>query len=388
MKRVIFTILVAAAALALASTAFAQEKEWVRVWPCEADGAATVRDAGGGQHPSTGEGANTWFSWGGAGTWKRFKVKKGVPVIIKALGDSGPGACLGHVAFRCTELDKSERKGTFVFDGPNWSGVAPKGEPCYRLVYHVPKTDKLEISCVKGGFYVWVYRQRQVSKKDNKLSEEDTQAALALIEKLGCDCWHERQKAQRALVRMGEAVLPLLQQEKNKPRPVLEVRLRIRKIIAALTPLTGETYSEEAMKNDVEALLTTLAVYIGAKSLGCDSEPAKSLAAPGPYAVKHLVSLTDPAEEENSNVRAAAVNALGRLADKDSVKTILSALKDDKDEEVRFQAAGALASFDSEEVRKALKASSENDKSEKVAKRAAEVLAQIKNKKLTDKEDK
>ena len=71
------------------------------------------------------------------------------------------------------------------------------------------------------------------------------------------------------------------------------------------------------------------------------------------------------------------MNALGRLGDKDSLKTILWSLKDDKEEDVRFQAAGALASFDSDEAKKALKASSEDDKSEKVSKRAVEVLKQL-----------
>lgn len=360
-----------------ASPAFAQKKEWVRVWPCEADGAATVRDAGSGRYPSTGEGSNTWFSYGGAGTWKRFKVKKDIPVIIKAIGDSGPGACLGHVSFRYTELDKSERKDTFVFEGPDWGGVAPQGEPTYRLVYRVPGTDKFEISCVRGGFYIEVYQQRQAAKKDGKLSEEQKQAALALIGKLGCDSWHEREKAQRALEKMGEAVLPFLEKEKEKHRPVLEVRLRIHKIIKELTPLTGEAVPDTTMKEQVAELVTKLGTYIEPSShyFKCDSsEPVRSLAAAGPYAVKPLMKCCG---SDSARIRQAAVNALGRLADKESVKTILSALKDDKAEEVRFQAAGALASFGSNEVRKALKAASESDKSEKVSKRAAEVLEQL-----------
>ncbi len=374
MKRILYTILIAAAALVAASPVLAQEKEWVRIWPCEADGAATVRDAGTGRYPSTGEGSNTWFSYGGAGMWKRFKVKNGTPVIIKAQGDSGQGACLGHVSFRYTELDKSDRKNTFIFEGPDWSGKAPEGEPTYRLVYRVPKTDKFEISCVKGGFYIEVYQIRQVSKKNNKLSEEQKQAALAFIGKLGCDSWHEREKAHRALEKMGEAVLPLLEKEKEKHRPVLEIRLRIHKIIKELTPLTGEAVSDTAMKEQVTELVSKLGTYIEPPSyyFKCDSsEPVRNLAAIGPYAVKPLMKCCD---SNSARIRQAAVNALGRLGNKDSVKSILSALKDDKEEEVRFQAAGALASFDSDEVRKALKAASENDKSEKVAKRAAEVL--------------
>ena len=371
MKRILLTIMMTTAALALARPAFGQRKEWVRIWPCEADGAATVSDAGHGRYPSTGQDSNTWFSYGGAGTWKRFKVEKGLPVMIRALGDSGPGACLGHVSFRYTELDKSERKDTFVFEGPDWRGKAPKGEPQYRLVYHIPKTDKFEISCVKGGFYVWVYQLRPGKENFPALTKEKKQAALALVEKLGCDSWHEREKAQRALVKMGEPVLPLLEQEKDKPHPVLEIRLRIRKVIGVLTVFTGDAVSEDAMKQDVEMLLKGLARYIIANSADCESEPVKNIAAIGPYAVKPLLEMY---KRDSVHVRAAVIYSLGRLADKESVKTILSALKDDKDEEVRFQAAGALASFDSDKVKKALKTASENDKSEKVAKRAAEVL--------------
>ena len=71
-----------------ASEANAQEKQWARIFPCEADGAQAVRDSAGNMSPSTGQGACTYFNWGGAGNWKRFKVRKGDPVIIMANGDS------------------------------------------------------------------------------------------------------------------------------------------------------------------------------------------------------------------------------------------------------------------------------------------------------------
>ena len=368
------------ALLCVSAEALGQEDEWVRVWPCEANGAKEVRDAGGKKYPSTGDGSNTWFKWGGAGGWKRFKVRKGVPVIIRALGDSGPGACLGHVAFRLSELEDGKIKEKFIFEGPDWSGVAPQGEPQVRLVYFVPRSEKFEIACMRGGFYIWIYQMSK--KKKEALTEEERAKAAALIEKLGCDSWPERERAQKELLQMGEKILPLLGKQKDSPD--VEVRVRIKKIIEALTPLTGEAVSEAAMKRQASELVVNLAAYIKAGSLGCDSEPAKSLAAIGPYAVEPLEKKFDSRSE---HVRAAVIQALGKLASTESLETILSALKDDKAEEVRYQAAKALARFDSEETLKALKAASENDTSERVCKQAVDSLQKIKSRKTGKKEN-
>jgi uncharacterized protein (DUF2267 family) len=387
MKQTTFLIIAVCAAVVLAwGKAHSQEKEpeseWLRVFPCEADGAAQVRDAGGTLYPSTGPGCNTWFNWGGAGNWKMFKVKKGKAIIINALGDSGSGAVLGHVAFRLSEHKNGEWKGKLTFEGPNWNGVAPKGEPQYRLLYFEPDTDLIRIDCIKGGFYIKVYQVSQKQNKINKIIPDKEKMKVAeLIKKLGANSWKEREKAQRELEKMDERILPLLEKEKDKP--LLETRVRIKRIIKALTPLTSETVSEETIKKQASELVKKLADYIKANSFTCDSEPVRSLAAIGPYAVEPLLEEFD---SDSEHVRAAVVLALGKLKNTGGLKTVLSALKSDKSQEVRYQAAKALVSFDTKDVRKALKAASENDKSERVCKQALESLKQIENKqKLTKK---
>jgi hypothetical protein len=382
MKKTLLTI---AVCLIVCLAAYSQEtqKEWLRVFPSEAGGAKEVRDAGGNKHPSTGLGSNTWFSWGGAGNWKVFKVKKGKPVIIDALGDSGPGAVLGHVAFRLSESENAGWKEKFTFEGPSWSGLAPKGEPQTRLVYFVPDSGSFRIDCVKGGFYIKVYQASQTEKHSKELSSEEKEKAAKLIKKLGCDTWKEREQAQRELKKMGEKILGLLEKEKDSPD--LEIRIRIKKLIKALAPpATGKAVTEKAMKKQAAELVEKLVKYIKDNSFNCGSEPVKSLAAIGPHAAEPLIKEFD---SDSGHVRAAAIFALGRLKDSNGLDTILNALKSDKEEEVRCRAAGALANFDTDEVTKALKAASENDKSEKVCKQAADSLKEIESRKTDKKED-
>ena len=355
-----------------------KEKEWVRVWPCEADGAKSVSDAGGNAFPSTGENACIWFNWGGAGTWKRFKVKKDRPIIIKAQGDSGPGACLGRLDFKLFEIDDGKRTEKFEFDGPTWSGVAPDGEPKYRLIYFVPEAGKFEILCT-GGFYVRVYQERD-KPKSSELSDDEKSNVKELIKKLACDNWREREEAQKKLMKMDERVLPLL--KKHSDSPEIEVRIRLKKIIEALTPMTGEAVSVEAMKREAAEMVEKMGKYIATKKLARDSEPSKNLSLIGPYAVEPLEKLCD---DESAHARAAAAQALGGLKAESSVKILAGLLKSDTDWLVRCRAATAMGNFDSEEVVKALKEASENDKDEEVCAAAAEALKAIEKRKSEEK---
>lgn len=383
-RRLLILLLVTLAFLALCETAQAQEKEveWVRVWPSVADGAKTVRDAGGKQYPSTGPGSNTWFRWGGAGAWKSFNARKGVPVIIKAYGDSGQGACLGHVRFHVYHLSRTKNMNDkFTFMGPDWNGIAPQGEPRRRLVYFVPKSEIFTVEIVQLGFYIEVYEARE--KKKPELTDEDRTRVAQLVAKLSCDSWRGREDAQRALWAMGEKTLPLL--EKEKDNADIEIRVRVKKIIEALTPATGDVISETAMKREAAALVEELVRYIASNSFGCSSEPARSLAAIGPHAVEPLEKHYDSASE---HVRAAVIQALGKLKVENSVETIISALGKDGSEEVRYRAAGALAGFDTDEIRKALKAASENDTSERVRKQALESLQDIENAQVSQSKEK
>jgi len=388
MKKTFITI---AVCLAFCLNSYAQEKEetqteWLRIFPSVADGAKEVRDAGGGKHPSTGPGSATWFRFGGAGISKTFKVKKGKPVIIKAMGDSGPGACLGHVSFSVFEISNNKTERIMLFKGPEWSGVAPQGEPKFRLVYFIPKKEIFTVCCTSGGFYIEVYQAEKAKKAGNqgkRLSDEEKEKVLKLVKKLGSDTWKEREEAQAGLEKMGEKILPLLEKEKDSPD--LETRVRIKKLIKKLTPPpTGEALPEKEMKKQAAQLVEKLAKYVKDNNFNCDSEPAKNLPAIGPYAVKPLEKEFD---SDSKHVRAAVVSALGRLKDSDGLKTILNALKSDKEEDVRFQAAAALANFDTDEAIKALKAASENDKSEKVCKQAAKSLKEIENKKAAKNKD-
>lgn len=290
---------------------------------------------------------------------------------------------LGHVVFRLSEFAGEEKKEKLLFEGPNWSGSAPQGEPQFRLVYFVPQTEKFEIACVKGGFYIQVYHLSKKPKKNIPITDEERAKAAELIKKLNADGWRIREHAQRELRKMGEKILPLL--EKEKDTPDIEVRIRIKKLIEALTPVPpGKPLSEEKMKSRTAELVGKLASYIQSNSFDCNSEPAKSLAAIGPHAVAPLERHFDSKSE---HIRAAVVYALGKLKNAGSVKVILPALKNDKNEKVRFQAAGALANFDTEGIRKALKDASENDTSEKVCKQAYESLKQIESKQEPDEKE-
>jgi hypothetical protein len=369
-----------AAVTLLCAQAFAQEKEWVRVWPCEADGAKTVSDCGGNAFPSTGENACIWFNFNGAGNWKRFKVKKGSPVIIRANGDSGPGACLGRVDFKLIEIEDEKRTEKFIYDGPTWSGVAPSGEPQVRLVYYMPQAGEFEIACTRGGFYVMVYQLRE--KPDMTLTEEKRARIIELIARLGSDKWREREEAQAELESFGPAILPFLDKEKNSD--LLEVRIRVGKLMKKLTPV-GESLSEEEMETQASELIGKLTEYVKANSFTCEQEPARNLALMGPCAVKPLL---EALKSQSAHVRAAAVHALGRIGDAQAVPTIIKALRGDREEEVRFQAAAALIDFDAEEVKAALKEASEKDESERVCAKALESLVHIKSRQAGEPDEK
>jgi hypothetical protein len=377
----VFLLLTAAVVLGASGTASAQEIEWVQVFPCESDCPDKICDAGGNPYNSTGPGYCTWFKWNGAGDWKRFKVREGVPVIIKATGDSGPGACLGKLDFKFIEIDGIERSENFNFDGPTWSGVAPDGEPKYRLIYYVPGTEKFEIFCT-GGFYVRVYQQKE-KQKDPELTDEEKAKVADLIEKLGSSSWRERENAHKELKAMGERILPLLEKEKDSPD--FEVRVRVKKIIESLTPATGEAVSDTALKREATALVGALIGLIAGGQLDRASEPTHNLVHIGPYAAEPLEKQCTHASK---HVRTAVALALTQLKSENAVQILINMLKNDREPEVRATAAFVLANFGTEEVIKALKEASENDTSERVCKQAMQSLNSITERKNSEKDQK
>lgn len=322
------------------TTAPTTEKQWVQIWPSEADGRKVLN-----RQPSTGPGAYAHFRWAGCSTWKRYKVRKGVPIIIRANGDSCPGCCLGCLAFRMSEFVNGKKAERFVFRGPKWRGKKPSGEPGYRLVYYVPQSEKFEIACIGSGFYVTVYQLVETKIKSSTLTDKDRAKAVELIKKMDDDSWKVREQAQRELEKMGKKVVPFLRTvlEKDREKCSFEVRLRIEILIKTLDPPKTNIISDREMKKQSADLVGRLAGLIEAKSLGCDSEQAKSLASIGPYAFEPLKK---QCTSKSEHVRAAAVCALGRLAGADSIETIISILKSasekDASDRVRKQASESL----------------------------------------------
>ena len=316
------------------------EKKWAQIWPCEADGRKVFN-----RQPSTGPGAYAHFRWAGMGTWKRYKVRKGVPIIIRAHGDSCPGCCLGCLAFRMSEFVNGKKAERFVFRGPKWRGEKPPGEPGYRLVYYVPQSEKFEIACIGTGFYVAVYQLVEIKRKADPLTDEDRTKIVELIKKMDDDSWKVRRQAQSELEKMGKKILPFLRTvlEKDKEKYSFEVCLRIEMLINTLDPPKTNIISDREMKKQSYDLADKLAVNIGDKKLSCDSEQAKSLALIGPYAAEPLKK---QCSSKSEHVRAAAVCALAKLADAGSVEAIIFILKSasekDVSERVRKQASESL----------------------------------------------
>lgn len=339
-------------------------RKWVQIWPCASNGRATVNG-----RPSTGPGAYGHFIYAGAGTWKRYKVRPNVPVIIRASGDSCPGCILGHPSFRLYEFIKGKKVEKLVFRGPDWAGKAPPGEPCYRFLYYIPGANEIEIACIKSGFGVAVY-QLEIEKNPQVLTDKLRKRAVELIKQLDDDSWRVRHRAQKELEKIGAVILPILYDHLNQHS--LEVKLRIKMVIDKVRP--HDYVLEATMKSNASELVRKLSAMIAEKSLGCDSEPARNLSAIGPYAVEQLKI---ECGSKNAHVRAAAVNALGKLAKTGTERIIIELLKKDKDEEVRLRAAAALGNFNSPDVIKVLKTTSKIDPSKRVRSEAMKSLKQI-----------
>ena len=341
-----------------------QVRKWVQIWPCASNGRPTVNG-----HPSTGPGAYGHFIYAGAGTWKRYKVRPNVPVIIRASGDSCPGCMLGHPSFRLYEFIKGKKVEKLVFRGPDWAGKAPPGEPRYRFLYYIPGADEIEIACIKGGFSVAVY-QFEIEKNPQVLTDKLRRRTVELIKQLDDDSWRVRHRAQKELEKIGAVILPILYDHLNQHS--LEVKLRIKMIIDKVRP--HDYVPEATMKSNASELVKKLSALIAMKSLGCDAEPARNLSAIGPYAVEQLKI---ECGSKNAHVRAAVVNALGKLGEVGTEKIIIELLKKDKDEDVRLRAAAALGNFNSPDVVRALKTASETDPSKRVRSEAIKSLKEI-----------
>ena len=285
--------------------------------------------------------AESWEASDDAVTWV-FKVRKGVPVIIKAHADT---ASLGEIAFCLSEFVKGKKVQRLTFRGPNCVGGRAPSDPRYRLIYHVPQSEKFEIACTGRGFYVTVYQLVEIKRKADPLADKDRAKVVELIKKMDDDSWKIREQANRELEKMGKKVVPFLRTvlEKDKEKYSFEVCLRIGMLLKTLDPPKTNIISDLEMKKQASDLVGRLADLIAGKSLGCDSEQAKSLASIGPYAVKPLKK---QCTSKSEHVRAAAVYSLGRLADDDSVEIIVPILKaaseKDVSDRVRKQASESL----------------------------------------------
>jgi hypothetical protein len=125
-----------------------------RVWPVATDASdGRCRDAGGDRNAATGEGAATWFEYGGCGSWKAYPATPGDRVLLRATTDGG---VLTDASFAVEDrIDGSWRRRGASRD--------PLGRDAAQTFAYTPESDRfrvvdLDAGATGVGFYLEVYR--------------------------------------------------------------------------------------------------------------------------------------------------------------------------------------------------------------------------------------
>jgi|GEM_PF-6562076 len=278
------------------------------------------------------------------------------------------------LGFRLDWWNDKEWENGLEFEGPRWRGTAPKGDPQYRLVYYVPKSNRVKISA-RDVCYIQVFqRWRKEDKRKETLTENDKNRLKELVKSLSSDEWREREEAEEKLKNEPPKSLKLLREVFSSDIEI-ETRLRLKRVIEALefkAPLPAtQSVKDDIVESKVTELIKSLITLIRRRRI--NSEPADSLKYLPPSTVEKL---TQYVRDESPQVRIAVVNAVLAI-DKQKAKKIAFELTEDANPQVRFVAVNILKDFaNDEEVLKRLKVLAENDASEQVTVEACNALNQ------------
>jgi len=154
------------------------------LWPHWAD-KPKCYDGGGGSHEVVGKDSAHWFSYGGGGRERRFRVTPGIPVIIVASGDMCPGSgnCIGRVNYVVKERTERSSGGENVWNQIHSFTARDRGLCVQRWQAVVPTTDELQLT-TEGCFYFKLY-QRSFSAEElmEALQSANTPAMPADVHK-------------------------------------------------------------------------------------------------------------------------------------------------------------------------------------------------------------
>lgn len=126
-----------------------------RVWPIGTDASdGRCRDANADASPATGEGAASWFVYGGCGSRKVFSATPGERLLLRATTDNG---VLVDAAFRVEDRIDGEwvRRGV---------SLDPLGPDAAETFAYVPQGDRVRVVNIDRpqaegvGFYLRVFR--------------------------------------------------------------------------------------------------------------------------------------------------------------------------------------------------------------------------------------
>jgi HEAT repeat protein len=180
--------------------------------------------------------------------------------------------------------------------------------------------------------------------KKRTLTDIDIGGAEKLIESLGDDSFEVREKAEKALEKMGARIVPLLKRATNTDP---EVRTRIQKCLVAIekdksTPLSPVTFRLIALRRPKDAIEALLAYSPFADDETLQEEVQGAVNSLGFPGGKIHPALAKTLSDKVANRRSVAGVALcsGPLAE--TMPLIRRALED-KDDTVRLKVALALA---------------------------------------------
>lgn len=119
-----------------------------QIWPVEAD-TPLCTDTNGNRHETTGEGAATWFRYGGCGSIKEYDVEPCSWVRISSRGDSCDSCVLWHVDYVVEQRVDGSWENAAEFDPRDRRGITH--EACVQI-----ESERFRIRA-RDGFYVRLY---------------------------------------------------------------------------------------------------------------------------------------------------------------------------------------------------------------------------------------
>lgn len=119
-----------------------------QIWPVEAD-TPLCTDTNGNRHETTGEGAASWFRYGGCGSIKEYDVEPCSWVRIAARGDSCDSCVLWHVDYVVEQRVDGSWENIAEFDPRDRRGITH--EACVQI-----ESERFRIRA-RDGFYVRLY---------------------------------------------------------------------------------------------------------------------------------------------------------------------------------------------------------------------------------------